>query len=365
MGLQSGDGGGRALAVGEVDRLTACRRVGQLERPDAARRALYRVGDFLPGLRVSRVQNGMQAGDKIIGLRIEQTQDLRIHRGIASRVTGKVLQVYGSLGWHGNIPSTGPATMNATSQHAVNELARALEPIAVAVWPARETIALHGWLLRFSDGHSARANSVSTLSFDGALESAIAAAEAAYRARGLAPQFQISPASVPLALEQTLIARGYRHKTPTFLMFADVATVAAGKSVETQVSASPKSDFDRLTLEGSHSVGDGEERLAILARITAPKAYVTMWQGGTGVACGASVVAGEWASVYVMRTSPSQRRNGHGRRVLAGIAAWAQCHGARRLFLQVDETNLPARALYREAGFRDAYRYLHYVAPDG
>src|SRR6185295_5999919 len=115
------------------------------------------------------------------------------------------------------IPATGPSTMNATSQHSVNELARELEPIAAAVWPARETIALDGWLLRFSDGYSSRANSVSTLSFDGVLAPAIASVEAAYRTRGLAPQFQISPASRPVGLEQTLIERGYHHKTPTVL----------------------------------------------------------------------------------------------------------------------------------------------------
>lgn len=254
--------------------------------------------------------------------------------------------------------------MNASSQHSVNELARELEPIAAAVWPARETLALDGWLLRFSDGYSSRANSVSTLSFDGSLARAIESAEAAYRTRGLAPQFQISPASLPVELEQTLIARGYRHKPPTVLMFADVAAVAEACG-EAQISASPNSDFVRLTIEGSHSVADGEERLAILARISAPKAYVTVDQDGESVACGASVVGGAWASVYVMRTSPSQRRKGHGRRALASIAAWAQRQGARQLFLQVDETNFPARALYRRAGFRDGYRYLHYVAPGG
>jgi GNAT superfamily N-acetyltransferase len=164
-------------------------------------------------------------------------------------------------------------------------------------------------------------------------------------------------------LEPFLIARGYRHKTPTFLMVADAAAVAIASDGAAFLAA-PNSDFVRLTLEGSHCAADGEERLSILARIERPKAYVGVHEGGEIVACGASVAIGDWASVYVMRTAATQRRKGHGRRVLAGIAGWAQRQGATRLYLQVDETNAAARALYCSTGFRDGYRYLHYVGPD-
>ena len=64
-----------------------------------------------------------------------------------------------------------------------------------------------------------------------------------------------------------------------------------------------------------------------------------------------------------MRTTPSARRHGHGRRVLAAIAHWARQSGAHHLYLQVDHANTPAIALYERAGFRTAYHYLHYAAP--
>ena len=245
--------------------------------------------------------------------------------------------------------------MDEIVQRPVNELAREIERLGEAAWPARETAVVQGWLLRFSDGYSSRANSVSTLAFEGELSQAIAAVELAYRSRGLVPQFQVSPASRPLELEQELIARGYRHRTPSLLMCA--STVALATTVaEAEISTTAGPDFVHLTLQGSHSPADGSERLATLARITLSKAYLVLRASDEAIACGASVISGAWASVYVMRTAEKHRRHGHGGSILAAIAKWAHQRGATQLYLQVDETNRAARALYQRAGFRDAYR---------
>lgn len=252
--------------------------------------------------------------------------------------------------------------MKAIVQHSVNELALEVEPFAEAAWPARETARLNGWLLRFSDGYSSRCNSVSTLSFKGSLPRAIKTVEAEYRDRRLLPQFQISPASQPAELEEILLAHGYRHKTPTVVMVAAAPTLA-GSIDPGHILDAPNSDFVALTLEGSHSAADGLERLETLARVASPKAFVVVRSEGRTVACGASVVTGDWASVYVMRTAAGHRRKGHGRSVLAGIARWALSQNASRLYLQVDETNSAGRALYARTGFQDGYHCLHYFSP--
>jgi GNAT superfamily N-acetyltransferase len=251
--------------------------------------------------------------------------------------------------------------MTKNVQYSVNGWSAAIEPCAVRSWPARETLARDGWLLRFTDGFSSRSNSAATNAYGGAsLERSIDAVEAAYRARGLPPQFQVSPATRPENLEDVLRARGYTHKTPTWVMVAEVASLADPGTV--QVAATADTALARLTREGSHSPADGEERLSTLARAPAPKGFFVAHAAGEAVSCGACVVTGDWAGVFVMRTTPAHRRQGHGRLVLGAIAAWAQAHGASRLYLQVDATNAAGRALYARAGFKDAYRYKHYVA---
>ena len=50
--------------------------------------------------------------------------------------------------------------------------------------------------------------------------------------------------------------------------------------------------------------------------------------------------------------------------MLAGLAAEALARGVDRAFLQVEEKNTPARALYRRAGFEQAWRYFYWSKPD-
>jgi GNAT superfamily N-acetyltransferase len=270
---------------------------------------------------------------------------------------------------------------------ATKALAAQIEPHAEAAWPPRETQRLDGWLLRFGEGHSSRLNSVSALNYTGTdLTRSIAAAEAAYRAHGLPPLFHISPANDPPELEAALRRRGYTAKSETLLMIADIADVidttqiastveiagaaniahATGAALPpqgTQVFAAATTAFEHLTREGSHSQADGDERLTALARVTHPKALVVATDSrGEAVACGASVATGPWASIFVMRTTPGARRQGHARRVLTALAAWARQTGAPNLYLQVDHANASAIALYERSGFHEAYRYLHYIA---
>jgi ribosomal protein S18 acetylase RimI-like enzyme len=51
--------------------------------------------------------------------------------------------------------------------------------------------------------------------------------------------------------------------------------------------------------------------------------------------------------------------------VLAGLAGEARARGIERAFLQVEEKNTPARALYRRAGFAPAWRYFYWSRPAG
>jgi len=53
-----------------------------------------------------------------------------------------------------------------------------------------------------------------------------------------------------------------------------------------------------------------------------------------------------------MWIDPKERGRGIARALIRAVAAWAQERGRDRVCLFVQETNLPAQALYRSAGFR-------------
>jgi GNAT superfamily N-acetyltransferase len=78
-----------------------------------------------------------------------------------------------------------------------------------------------------------------------------------------------------------------------------------------------------------------------------------------GVSIGFAVAEQGWTGIFGMGTRPEARRQGAATAVLRTLAQWAVDHDAPRLYLQVEEDNTAARALYTRAGFVDTYRY-HY-----
>jgi N-acetylglutamate synthase len=241
-------------------------------------------------------------------------------------------------------------------------LAREIEPQAIASWPARETMTLHGWLLRFTNGFTHRGNSVATLHFVGTdLPEAVETVEREYRRRALRPMFQIASSVAPSDLATSLLARGYQVVTPTLVLVG--SPVAIGKRLPdgtVKISREPDEDFVSLVLEGSRSIDDGRERIDILWRIPHERICVTASSGGKAVACGMGTLTNGYVAINMMRTTTAHRRRGYARRVLAAIARWAGANGAKRLYLSVETANAPAIALYERAGFGPGYDYCYY-----
>jgi N-acetylglutamate synthase len=74
------------------------------------------------------------------------------------------------------------------------------------------------------------------------------------------------------------------------------------------------------------------------------------------------VRSGSWAGVFALATAPAARRRGVARAVFGALARWTQDGGADRLYLQVEDDNLPARSLYESVGFVRSHGYHYRVA---
>ncbi|MFC5390563.1 ribosomal protein S18-alanine N-acetyltransferase [Brevundimonas bullata] len=73
------------------------------------------------------------------------------------------------------------------------------------------------------------------------------------------------------------------------------------------------------------------------------------------------VVADE-AEILTLAVRPSARRGGLGARLVEAAVVRAAALGADRMFLEVAEDNVAARALYARAGFHEAGRRRGYYA---
>ncbi len=81
-----------------------------------------------------------------------------------------------------------------------------------------------------------------------------------------------------------------------------------------------------------------------------------------GVAVGFVAVSDQIGSVFSVGVRPEHRRNGLATQIMAAANAWSVENGATSMFLQVVGTNTSARALYKQLGYVEHYRY-HYLQP--
>lgn len=80
------------------------------------------------------------------------------------------------------------------------------------------------------------------------------------------------------------------------------------------------------------------------------------------VASGYAGYADDWVGFAGIVVEPAARRQGLGLAVMASLVEWGAEHGASTAYLQVQEGNKAALALYARLGFRTHHRYC-YLAP--
>ena len=121
---------------------------------------------------------------------------------------------------------------------------------------------------------------------------------------------------------------------------------------------------DEAWLACYHYQGAELPARAVRLLLSAPwQAFASLAAGGETAAVGRVSVAAGWAGITAVDVDPRYRRRGLGTMMTRALAAEAARQGARRVFLQVEEGNLAARALYARCGFAGVHRYHYRVAP--
>jgi GNAT superfamily N-acetyltransferase len=225
-----------------------------------------------------------------------------------------------------------------------------------STWPAAETRDQAGWILRRGEGGGNRV-SAATRAASGADP---AVAEAAMRAWGQRPLFQIRPGD--RGLDAALEARGYARRDATLMLAAASADLAARAPDERAIPcAAPLAYIEEIWAAG----GIGPARLAVMRRAPDPKLWLLGRAEDRPVGAGFVGIADGVAMLHALEVAPAARGKGLGGVMSRAAAAWALRMGAPVFALAVTEANAPARALYARLGLAEAARYHYRVAPEG
>src|SRR5258706_2243577 len=245
------------------------------------------------------------------------------------------------------------------------DLIRRMEELSMNAWPALQTLLYDGWVLRFADGYTRRANSVNPL-YPSArdVDEKIGACEQFYRNKGLGTTFKLTAQSTPAELDELLAGRGYQADAHTAVQLMDLAgwagTATAEAGLSEDVTEAWLAAFWRMSGTPAEKRATHERMLrSILPR----KRFASFTVDGQVIACGLGVLQDRLLGMYDIVTDPGLRRQGYGRRLIETLFAWGKRDGAQRSYLQVMLNNPPALALYAKLGFQEAYRYWYRINP--
>src|SRR3569623_631317 len=252
------------------------------------------------------------------------------------------------------------------SDHAVSSArARRIEEASLRAWPAFTDSDFDGWRLRFADGYTRRANSITPFGPSRReLDDKIATCERLYAARGLPPIFRLTPYAPP-DIDGRLAARGYglgergevraRPLTdippapprPPLAKLVRVAAVGLERWLDVFTALSGAAE----ATQAAHS--------RVLASVPGVRRLLVLEADERPAACGMSVFDGGLLGLFDLVTAADSRGRGFGGEILRRAQRWGQRAGDSEADLQVLDRNAVAVRLNERASFTTVYRY-HY-----
>jgi N-acetylglutamate synthase len=245
---------------------------------------------------------------------------------------------------------------------------RQIEELSLNALPALQTLTVNGWVVRFANGHTGRANSVNPLySAEMSAEelaATVAYCESLYERQNLPAMFKLTPASQPPALDDFLVKCGYRFRenATTVVETADLSAFAGTTSAHFQdwhiFNEAWYGAFCRL-----NNVPEARQPVMrqMLQNIVPDAFFAALIENGEILAVGLAVAERGYVGLFDIVADERARGRGLGTELVTHLLNWGINIGAHTAYLQVVEGNAPARRLYRKLGFQEAYKYWYRV----
>lgn len=253
------------------------------------------------------------------------------------------------------------------------------EKLSFHTHPCLEEETYDGWLLRFAEGYTKRANSVNVLANSVlSLPEKIAYCEKKYAEKHLSTVFKITPAS--LDVDEILQEQGYQSVDKTNVMTVDLREKqkttgkssdknkykATERSIAGEVSVTIEEKFTEswqyyYFTYNKVSPASVPTAKKIQAKITNPVLCATVYLDKKAVACGLGVLEQGYVGLLDIVVKEEYRGCGFGKVLCGALLEKAKEKGATTGYLQVVDSNEVAKKLYESLGFEYMYSYWYRV----
>lgn len=239
---------------------------------------------------------------------------------------------------------------------------KTIEELSMNAWPALQTNLYDGWVLRFANGYTKRANSINPLyNSTIPLDKKIECCEIKYIQQNLPVVFKLTPDSCPKNIDSVLEKRGYLRLDETSVRVLKMSQYSCRKPEGVYIEKNLNNDWFNGFANCSNMVNTRNQLSAkkIMDYIMGEVIYVSKKIEENIVGCGLGVIERGYLGVFDIIVDEGYRGKGYGQDIMDGILNTAVEKGVNTAYLQVVAGNLPAEKLYDKLGFTEAYRYWY------
>jgi ribosomal protein S18 acetylase RimI-like enzyme len=240
---------------------------------------------------------------------------------------------------------------------------RIYEEILLNQWQPLQTMLYDGWVLRFANGYTKRANSVNPIYFSTIdVVDKINHCERIYASHRLKTTFKITPFIQPKNLDEILNHEGYSTIDHTSVQRIDLKQLEQPNNQRVHID-------DRVNEEWLHHFcvlnevnnKHKETMKLMLSNQLSEKGFFTLFDNDDVVACGLGMIERNALGIFDIVTNKNYRNLGWGEQLMLHILQWGRNGGADYSYLAVLLHNQPALKLYSKVGYKEIYKYWYRV----
>ena len=243
---------------------------------------------------------------------------------------------------------------------------RTLEEISLNALPCLQQILYDGWVLRFAEGYTKRANSVTPLypsSQD--LSQKIDRCEEIYCRFKLQPIFRLTNTSESEALDLALAQLGYLKQDSVSVRVKNITDndVSNNSLFPTLAYELSEEWLDHYVHAVNLPIQHWNTLSTMLEIIPNPTCYAWLKDRHRFCSCGLGVLEQGYLGLFFIATAKKQRGKGYAGQLISALLDWGKHNGATQAYIQVETANQTAINLYNKLGLAEVYQYFYRIKP--